>query len=81
MTTRRHSASFNRTASGIYLRQAEAALSLREISERCATKAEQVRRVELGSCTLYQVAPVIWQRKCGGKIPWVEVTPNTQPDE
>lgn len=61
MKTRKHPTDFERTASGIYFRQAEAALSAGRLSG--IARGIPVTRVQLGRCTLYCVAPTTWKRQ------------------
>lgn len=61
MTTRHHPADFNRTASGFYLRQAEAALSAQ--GQPADAAAVAVTRTQRDGCTIYYVAPAAWKRQ------------------
>lgn len=67
MTIQHHPVNFNSTASGVYLRQAEAALSARR--QPAGASAVAVTRMQLGRCVLYCVAPSAWRRRCEGKTP------------
>lgn len=61
MTTRKHPADFEHTASGIYFRQAEVAVSAGRLSG--IARGIPLTRVQLGRCTLYCVAPATWKRQ------------------